>query len=65
MALKEGVAVWRLDEHRYAVGVDRVIRYVGSLEECQRRAAILSPKNDRNRQDQGLVRACRHAATAY
>jgi len=29
MALKEGVAIWRLDEHRYAVGVDRVIRYVG------------------------------------
>jgi hypothetical protein len=35
------------------------------LEECQRRAAILSPKNDRNVQDQGLVRACRYAATAY
>jgi len=65
MALKEGVAVWRLDENRYAVGVDRVIRYVGSLEECQRRAAILSPKSDRNVQDQSLVRACRYAATAY
>ena len=57
-AHKEGVAIWRLDENRYAVGIDQVIRYVGSLEECQRRADILSPKNDRNVQDQGLVRAC-------
>ena len=58
-APKEGVAIWRLDENRYAVGIDQVIRYVGSLEECQRRADILLPKNDRNVQDQGLVRACR------
>jgi hypothetical protein len=61
---KEGVAIWRLDETRYAVGVDHVIRYVGSLEECQRRADILSPKNDRNVQDLGLARACRRTATA-
>lgn len=62
---KEGVAIWRLDESRYAVGVDHVIRYVGSQEECQRRADILSAKNDRKVQDLGLVRACQRAATAY
>ena len=57
---KEGIAIWRLDESRFALGVDRVIRYVGSLEECERRAAILMPKNDRAVQDRGLVRAsCR------
>jgi hypothetical protein len=54
---KEGVAIWRLDDSRYAVGVDHVIRYVGSQEECQRRANILSAKNDRKVQDLGLVRA--------
>ena len=57
-APKEGVAVWRLDENRYAVGIDRLIRYVGSREECQRRAEILSPKGDRDMQDRSLARAC-------
>jgi hypothetical protein len=28
---KEGVAIWRLDENRYAVGINHLIRYVGSL----------------------------------
>ena len=37
---------------------NRLIRYVGSQEECQRRAAILSPKGDYNVQDRGLVHAC-------
>jgi hypothetical protein len=55
---KEGVAIWRLDENRYAVGFDRLIRYVGSQEECQRRADILSTKGDRDMQDRGLVHAC-------
>lgn len=54
---KEGVAVWRLDENRYAVGINRLIRYVGSLEECQRRADILSSKSDRNLQDRALLSA--------
>jgi hypothetical protein len=57
-APKEGVAIWRLDGNRYAVGIDSRIRYVGSLEECQRRADILTPKLDRDTQDRGLVRAC-------
>jgi hypothetical protein len=51
---KEGVAVWRLDENRYAMGVDQVIRYVGSQEECQRRAEILLPTNTRVAQDHAL-----------
>jgi hypothetical protein len=56
---KEGVAVWRLDELGYAMGVDHVIRYVGSREECLRRAAILFPTNTRDFQDRALARASR------
>ena len=55
---KEGVEIWRLDANRYAVGINRLIRYVGSQEECQRRAEILSPKADRDMQDRGVVHAC-------
>lgn len=55
---KDNVAIWRLDEHRYAVGVDNVVRYVGSQEECQRRAAILTRQPDREMQDRSLLRAC-------
>ena len=55
---KDTVAIWRIDEHRYAVGVDDVVRYVGSHEECQRRAAILTRKTDRDMQDRSLARAC-------
>ena len=57
-AWKEGVAIWRLDEKRYAISVDQVIRYVGSQEECQRRAEILLPKDSRKEQDNALTRAC-------
>ncbi len=57
---KEGVAVWRLDEIRYAMGVDQVIRYVGSLEECKRRAEMLLPKNTRDIQDRALAGACQN-----
>jgi hypothetical protein len=35
-----------------------------TLAEMTRRADILSPKNDRDVQDEGLVRACRRTATA-
>ena len=56
---KGDIVIQRLDEGRFAIAVDGVVRCVGSQEECQRRADILSPKNDRNVQDQGLVRACR------
>jgi len=55
---KDGIAIWRLDENRYAVGINHLIRYVGTQEECQRRADILSLKADRDMQDQALLRAC-------
>ena len=56
---KERIAIWQLDESRFALGIDEIIRFVGSLEECQRRAAILMPKDDRERQDRALAHACR------
>jgi hypothetical protein len=55
---KKAIAVWRLDEHRYALSVDNVVRYVGSQEECERRAELLIPRCDRERQDRALMRAC-------
>ena len=56
---KERIAIWQLDEVRFALGIDQIIRYVGSREECERRAAILMPKDDRERQDRALAQACR------
>ena len=38
---KGDILVRRLDEWRFAVAVDGVVRYVGSRVECERRAAIL------------------------
>ena len=48
--------IQRLDETRFAVAVGGLVRYVGSQAECQRRAAILLPRNDRATQDQALLR---------
>ena len=56
---KGDILIQRLDESRYAVAVDGVVRYVGSQTECERRRAILAPKNDRAAQDQALVRLSR------
>ena len=53
---KGDVVIQRLDEWRYAVAVDGLVRYVGSQVECERRAAIPVPKNDRGTQDQALRR---------
>ena len=53
------IVVQRLDERRYALAVDGVIRYVGSEEECQRRLGMLAPKNERADQDKALGRLCR------
>jgi len=53
---KRDVVIQRLDEWRYAVAVDGLVRYVGSQVECERRLAVLAPKNDRATQDQALVR---------
>jgi len=56
---KEGVAVRRLDENRYAISLDQVIRYVGSQADCERRAEILLRQNSRDVQDRALARVCR------
>ncbi len=53
-ARRAGVEIHWIDENRYAVTIDGIVRYVGSLEECERRAAILTPKNDRAAQDRAL-----------
>jgi hypothetical protein len=53
---KGDIVIQRLDEGRFAVAVDGLVRYVGSQVECERRAAILAPKNDRTTQDQALLR---------
>ena len=58
-APKAGVEVLRLDENRYAVTIDGIVRYVGTLEECDRRAAILTPRNERAAQDRALGRLTR------
>ena len=54
--MKDDVVIQRLDETRFAVAVDGLVRYVGSQAECQQRAAILLPRNDRATQDQALLR---------
>gem|GEM_PF-3054493 len=53
---KDNIVIVRLDDRRYAVAVDGVARYVGTEEECQRRVALLAPKNDRAAQDEALAR---------
>jgi hypothetical protein len=56
---KGGVVIGRLDEGRCAVLIDGIVRYVGTQEECERRVAILAPKNDRAAQDEALGRLMR------
>ena len=58
-ARKARVEILRLDENRYAVTIDGIVRYVGTLEECERRAAILTPKSDRAAQNRALGRLTR------
>ena len=53
------IVIQRLDERRYALVVDGIVRYVGTEEECQRRLAVLSPKNERADQDKALARLWR------
>jgi len=50
------VVVQPLDERRYALSIDGIVRYVGTEEECQRRLAMLAPKKDRADQDKALAR---------
>ena len=54
---KGAVVIERLDERRYAVTVDGIVRFVGTQEECQRRVAMLSEKEDRADQNKALVQS--------
>ena len=54
---KAGVEILWLDENRYALTVDGLVRYVGAIEECERRAAILAATTDRAAQDRAVGRA--------
>ena len=56
---RNDVEIHQVDERRYAVTVDGVVRYVGTLEECERRAIILTTVNDRAAQDKALARVGR------
>ena len=56
---KRVIVIQRLDERRYAVTVDGVVRYVGTQEECEHRVAMLVQKEDRVDQDEALVRSIR------
>ena len=56
-ARKAGIEIQQLDDNRYAVIVDGLVRYVGPVDECRRRAMILAPKHsDRNAQARALGR---------
>ena len=58
--MPNSVDVQLLEDARYAVVVDGIVRYVGSLDECRRRALIFAPKDDkRGVQNQALGRAVR------
>jgi len=50
------IVIRPLDERRYALDVDGIVRFVGSEEECQRRLAMLAPRKDRPDQDKALAR---------
>ena len=54
-ARNAGIEIIWLDENRYAVTIDGIVCYVGSLEECERRAAILMPRNDHPIKDDELA----------
>ena len=52
------VDVQQLEENRYAVFVGGIVRYVGSLEECRRRALIFTPRDgEQKARDHALTRA--------
>jgi len=56
---KRDIVIQRLDERRFTLAVDGIVRYVGTEEECQRRLGILAPKSDRAEQDKALARLAR------
>jgi hypothetical protein len=55
-SLKRDVEIRQLDERRFAVAVDGLVRYVGTREECERRVALLLPTADRAAQNRALAR---------
>ena len=56
---KGAIVIERLDERRYAVTIDGIVRFVGIHEECQQRAAMLIQKKDRADRDKALARSIR------
>ena len=56
-----GIEIWDLDANgvRCALAVKGLVRYVGSREECIRRAEILARREDRERQNLMLGRVLR------
>ena len=60
-AHENGIEIWDLDASgaRCALAVNGLVRYVGSRDECLRRAEILARRDDRERQNQMLGRALR------
>jgi len=56
---KGSIVIERLDERRYAVTVDGIVRFVGTQEECQQRVAVLVQKKDRADRDKALARSIR------
>src|SRR5205814_2077942 len=47
------IAVQRLDDNRYVVTVDGIVRYVGTREECERRVATWVSRSPRCRHRRG------------
>jgi hypothetical protein len=60
-ARENDIEIWDLDASgaRCALAVKGLVCYVGSREECLRRAEILARRGDRERQDRMLARALR------
>jgi hypothetical protein len=56
---KGAIVIERLDERRYAVTVDGIVRFVGTQEECQQRVAMLGEKADRADQNKALAQSIR------
>jgi hypothetical protein len=61
MIMETGVEIRSLDEtgFRCAVVIGGVVRYVGSYENCSCFLQSKLPREDRQRQDQMLIRATR------
>ena len=56
-----GIEILDLDANgvRCALAINGLVRYVGSRDECRRRAEMLTRPGDRERQDQMVARALR------